>query len=44
MDNNKNNDPNNVYKNKKKLALTLLPDPYNPININKGGSILSKKM
>ena len=44
IDNNKNNEPNNVYKNKKKLALTLLLEPYNPININKGGSILSKKI
>ena len=44
IDSNKNNDPNNVYKNKKKLALTLLFEPYNPININKGGSILSKKI
>ena len=42
--NNKNNDPSNVYKNKKKLALTLLLDPNNPININRGGNILSKKI
>ena len=44
IDNNKNNEPNNVYKNKKKLALTLLLEPYNPININRGGNILSKKI
>jgi hypothetical protein len=42
IDNNKNNDPNSVYKKKKKLALTLLVDPNNPIKINKGGNILSK--
>jgi len=42
--NNKNKEPNNVYKNKYKLALTLLSDPYNPINKNKGGSILSKNI
>jgi hypothetical protein len=34
--NNKNKEPNNVYKNKYKLALTLLSDPNNPINKNKG--------
>jgi hypothetical protein len=44
MDNNKNKDPNKVYKNRKKLALTLLLDPYNPISINNGGSILSKNI
>ena len=41
---NKNKEPNNVYKNRKKPALTLLLLPNNPININKGGSILSKKI
>ena len=44
IDNNKNRDPNNVYKNKQKLALTLLLEPNNPINKNKGGKILSKKI
>ena len=39
-----NNEPNKVYKNKQKLALTLLLDPNNPINKNKGGNILSKKI
>jgi len=34
----------NVYKNKYKLALTLLSDPYKPINKNKGGKMLSKKI
>ena len=44
IDNNKNNEPSNVYKNRQKLALTLLLDPNKPININKGGSILSKNI
>ena len=43
-DNNKNNDPKSVYKNRQKLALTLLLEPNNPINMNKGGNILSKKI
>jgi len=34
--NNKNKDPKNVYKNQYKLALTLLSDPNNTINKNKG--------
>jgi hypothetical protein len=42
IDNNKNSDPNSVYKKKKKLALTLLVDPNRPISINRGGKILSK--
>jgi hypothetical protein len=44
IDSNRNKEPNKVYKNKKKLALTLLLDPYKPINMNKGGNILSKNM
>jgi hypothetical protein len=44
IESNKNKDPKSVYKNKKKLALTLLLDPNNPINTNNGGSILSKKI
>jgi hypothetical protein len=40
--NNKNREQNNVYKNKYKLALTLLSDPNNPINKNKGIKVLSK--
>jgi hypothetical protein len=43
IESNKNKEPNRVYKKKKKLALTLLLDPYNPINRNNGGKILSKK-
>lgn len=44
MDSNKNKEPSNVQRNRQKLALTLLLDPNKPININKGGSILSKKI
>jgi hypothetical protein len=44
IESNKNKDPNNVYKNRKKLALTLLLDPNNPIKTNNGGSILSKNI
>lgn len=40
--NNKNRDPNNVYKNKYKLARTLLSDPNNPISKKSGGNVLSK--
>jgi hypothetical protein len=42
IDSNKNKDPNKVYRKKKKLALTLLVDPNRPINIKRGGNILSK--
>lgn len=44
MDNNRNKEPKSVYKNKYKLALTLSLEPNDPININKGGRILSKKI
>ena len=44
IDSNKNKDPSSVYKNKQKLALTLLLEPKSPISINKGGKILSKKI
>ena len=44
IDRSKNKDPKSVYKNKQKLAFTLLSDPNRPIKINSGGKILSKKM
>lgn len=44
IDNNKNKDPNIVYRNKYKLALVLLFEPKRPIRRNKGGSILSKNI
>jgi len=43
IDNNKNKEPNSVYKTSK-TSLTLLLDPNKPISINKGGNILSKNM